>query len=76
MFECKPISQPLANHFKLLNEQSPKTHEEFEKMNKLPYVNIVGSIMYFMVCNRPVLVHGINILSRFLEIQVKHTDLL
>lgn len=35
-------------------------------MNKIPYANIVGSIMYLMICTRPDLAHDINNLSEFM----------
>lgn len=36
-------------------------------MNKTPYANGIGSIMYLKVCTRLDLVHGISILSRFMK---------
>ena len=35
-------------------------------MNTLPYTNVVGSIMYTMVCTRPDLAYSLSILSRFM----------
>lgn len=64
--DCKLVSHPLANHFKLSSEQSLKTNEEFERMNKIPHTNITVSIMYLMVCTKPDLGHGISILNKFM----------
>ena len=35
-------------------------------MDKIPYSNIVGSIMYTMICTRPDLSHAISVASRFM----------
>ncbi|GMJ03362.1 cysteine-rich RLK (RECEPTOR-like protein kinase) 8 [Hibiscus trionum] len=37
MSKAKPVSTPLANHFKLSIEQCPKTDKEIEEMAKVPY---------------------------------------
>ncbi|KAL2498871.1 cysteine-rich RLK (RECEPTOR-like protein kinase) 8 [Abeliophyllum distichum] len=66
MSNAKPVSLPLANHFKLSNEQSLRTEEEIDRMNFVPYANTVGSIMYLIVCTRPNLAHAISILSKFM----------
>ena len=55
MNEAKPVSTPLGSHFKLSKEQSPKTEEERDHMNKVPYASTIGSLMYVMVCTRPTL---------------------
>lgn len=65
MLDCKSVSLPLSNHFKLSTEQSPKTDEEFKRIERIPYANTVGSVMYLMVSTRLDLAHGISILSRF-----------
>jgi hypothetical protein len=67
MFDCKPVTLPLANHFKLSSDFCPKTDEEFDRMSKIPYANVIGSVMYLMVCTRPDLAFSISILSRFMS---------
>lgn len=37
---------PLINHYKLSSELSPRTDEEFDRMNKILYDNTIDSIMY------------------------------
>ncbi|CAL8991208.1 unnamed protein product, partial [Prunus brigantina] len=49
----KPVSTPLAPHFKLSASMSPKTGEESHYMAQIPYASVVGSLMYAMVCTRP-----------------------
>ncbi|KAL0399858.1 UNVERIFIED_CONTAM: Retrovirus-related Pol polyprotein from transposon TNT 1-94, partial [Sesamum radiatum] len=53
MENAKPTSVPLAAHFQLCKDQSPKTELEKEKMEKVPYSNAIGSVMYLMVSTRP-----------------------
>ncbi|KAI4332243.1 hypothetical protein L6164_017167 [Bauhinia variegata] len=59
--KTKPVSTPLALHFKLSASQCPKTKEEEEYMSKVPYSNAVGSLMYAMVCTRPDISHAVGI---------------
>ena len=35
-------------------------------MSRIPYANIVGSIMYAMVCTRPDLSYAISLLSKYM----------
>ena len=51
--KSKPVSTPLAPHFKLSALMSPKNDAEREYMSKVPYASAVGSLMYAMVCTRP-----------------------
>ncbi|KAK4386030.1 Retrovirus-related Pol polyprotein from transposon TNT 1-94 [Sesamum angolense] len=55
--KAKPISTPLANHFKLSSEQCPKTDREIEDIAKVPYANAGCCLMYAMVCTRLDLAH-------------------
>ncbi|CAL2237109.1 unnamed protein product [Prunus armeniaca] len=52
MMNCKPVSTPLAEHFKLSAQEFPSTNEEKEEMSKAPYASLVGCLMYAMVCTR------------------------
>ena len=47
MENAKANSTP--SHLKLTKEMCPKTQEEEDKMSKVPYASIVGSLMYVMV---------------------------
>ncbi|KAK4382379.1 Retrovirus-related Pol polyprotein from transposon TNT 1-94 [Sesamum angolense] len=53
MTNSKSASVPLAAHFQLCKDQSPKTDSEKAKMEKIPYSNAIGSVMYLMVSTRP-----------------------
>ena len=63
----KPISAPLATHFKLTKEMYPKTHEEIEYMSKVPYSSTVGILMYAMVFTRPDIAHAVVVVSRYMN---------
>jgi hypothetical protein len=66
MLDAKPISTPLANHFRLSGTQYPKNDEEIENMSKVPYTSAVGCLMYVMVCKRPDLAHTVSTISRYM----------
>lgn len=67
MEKAKPVSTPLAMHFKLSSQLSPTTSEEGESMLYIPYASAVGSLMYAMVCTRPDIAHAVGLVSRFLS---------
>lgn len=47
--KAKPVSTPLARHFKLCKKQCPPSKKEREKMKNVPYLSAVGSLMYAMI---------------------------
>ncbi|GJU22793.1 retrovirus-related pol polyprotein from transposon TNT 1-94 [Tanacetum coccineum] len=49
----KSVQMPLGGHFKLLLKDCPVRDCDVERMSKVPYANVVGSLMYLMVCTRP-----------------------
>ena len=67
MDDAKPVSTPLANHFRLSTNQCPKIDDEVKDTSKVPYATTVGCLMYAMVCTRPYLAHVISVVSRFLS---------
>ena len=67
MDDAKPLSTPLANHFRLSTNQCPKIDDEVKDTSKVPYATTVGCLMYAMVCTRPYLAHVISVVSRFLS---------
>jgi hypothetical protein len=67
MQDAKPVSTPLASHFKLTKEMCPKTQEEIYYMSKVPYSLEVGSLMYAMVCTRPDIAHAVGVVSRYMN---------
>ena len=65
--KAKPVSTPLAPHFKLSALMSPSTEYEREQMNHIPYANAVGALMYAMVCTRPDISHAVSMVSRYMH---------
>ncbi|KAG8474867.1 hypothetical protein CXB51_031602 [Gossypium anomalum] len=45
---AKPVSTPLAAHFRLSSALSPQSDDEIKYMSHVPYSSVVGSLMYAM----------------------------
>jgi hypothetical protein len=58
MHNAKPVSTPLAPHFKLSAKQCAESNDDLEYMSKVPYSSVVGSLRYVMVCSHPSLSHA------------------
>uniref|UniRef100_A0A803Q788 GAG-pre-integrase domain-containing protein n=1 Tax=Cannabis sativa TaxID=3483 RepID=A0A803Q788_CANSA len=67
MKDAKPITTPLALHFKLSHNQSLKIDVERKLMENIPYANGVGSLMYAIVCTRPDMTHRMSVVTRFIS---------
>ena len=60
MQNTKPVTAPLATHFRLSSALCPQSDEEVDYMSRVPYSSVVGSLMYDMVCSCPDLAYAIN----------------
>lgn len=49
MYDCKTVSTPLANHFKLSSNNSPQSKEELDYMESASDANAVSSLMHLIV---------------------------
>ncbi|XP_076929288.1 putative inactive G-type lectin S-receptor-like serine/threonine-protein kinase SRK [Bidens hawaiensis] len=67
MDDCKSLITPLAIHYRLSELDCRKNDEEKDKMVKVPYTNVVGSLMYIMVCTRPGIGYAFSIVSGYLS---------
>ena len=67
MSNSKPVVTPTNPQFKLSIDQWPSTDVERAYMNSIPYANIVGSLMYVMVCTRPDIAYGVSLVSRYMS---------
>ncbi|XP_042003806.1 secreted RxLR effector protein 161-like [Salvia splendens] len=67
MSESRTVSTPLGQQFQLCASQGPKSEEEQNEMKNIPYANIIGSVMYVMICTRPDLAHAVSITSRYMS---------
>ncbi|KAH9317353.1 hypothetical protein KI387_019122, partial [Taxus chinensis] len=66
MQNVKPVSTPMAGHFKLSKDQCPSSQEEVKYMTRVPYASAVGSLMYAMVCTRPDIAQVVGVVSRYM----------
>ena len=67
MQDSKPVKVPIPVGVRLSAGQCPKTQEEEEDMSRVPYASVVSSLIYAMVCTRPVIAHAVGVLSRFMS---------
>ncbi|KZV56298.1 hypothetical protein F511_00295 [Dorcoceras hygrometricum] len=67
MADAKPVGIPIAPHVKLSATEPPQTEEDKQDMDKIPYAEAVGSIMYCMMCTRPDLAYALSVTSRFMS---------
>jgi hypothetical protein len=67
MQECKPVKVLIPIGIKIYVNQCPKTWEEEEDMSHVPCANVVGSLMYAMVCIRPNIAHAVGVLSEYMS---------
>ena len=66
MQSAKPVSTPLAAHFRLSSALSPQSDDEIEYMSHVSYFSAVGSLMYAMVCSRLDLSYTVSAVSRYI----------
>nr|GEW57573.1 retrovirus-related Pol polyprotein from transposon TNT 1-94 [Tanacetum cinerariifolium] len=62
----KSISMPLGAHFKVSLKDCPSSNYDVEIISKVPYANVVDSLMYLMVCTRPDIAYDVSIVSMYL----------
>ena len=67
MHNAKPVSIPLANHYKLSKSSCPSSKKEIEETSSIPYSSTVRSLIYAMVCARPGIAHAVGTVSHFLS---------
>lgn len=66
MKNAKDATVPLGGHFRLFSELCSSTDLEKENMLSMFYSNVVGSVMYTMICTRPNLSYAINVLNVYM----------
>ena len=65
MWDSKRGFIPFRHGIHLSKSMSPKTYDERERMNKIPYASAIGSLMYAMLCTRPDIAHAVSVTSRY-----------
>jgi Reverse transcriptase (RNA-dependent DNA polymerase)/GAG-pre-integrase domain/Integrase core domain len=67
METAKPVSTPLAPHFRFSQEDCPKTQGEKDVMSNIPYDSAVGSLIYAATCTRPDISQAVSTVSRYMS---------
>ncbi|GKC53169.1 retrotransposon protein, putative, ty1-copia subclass [Tanacetum coccineum] len=62
----KLVKMLLGGHFKLSLKDCPVRDGDVERMSKVPYENVVGSLMYLMVCTTLDIAYAVSLVSRYL----------
>ncbi|XP_046145611.1 secreted RxLR effector protein 161-like [Osmia bicornis bicornis] len=65
MTECRGAATPLDPGTKVSKRDSPKSEEARKRMSRVPYRNLIGSLMYLALHTRPDLIYAITKLSQF-----------
>ena len=65
MQDSKKGSLPVLHGISLSKAQCPSTQEERDRMSRIPYASVIGSIMYAMLCTRPDVSYALSITSRY-----------
>lgn len=67
--QAKPVTIPIAQHFKLSSANSPNENdlEHKQYMEKVSYSQVVGIIMYLMISTRPDLSYLTSLVSRYMS---------
>ena len=64
MHDSKKGFLPMSHGITLSKTQCLSTHDERERMNRIPYASALGSIMYAMLCTRPDVACALSMTSR------------
>lgn len=67
MSKEKPVSPPLADHFKLNSKQCLKSKVGKEDMEKISYASTIGNLMYAKVCTRQDIDHVAGVVTHYLS---------
>lgn len=60
------VNTPLGSHFKLSVECCLKSEDESKEMSQVPYSNVVGSVIYAMICIHPHILHAVSVMSQYM----------
>ena len=66
MKNAKPVSTPLATHFRLSSTLSPHSEDDVHFMSRVPYSSAMGSLMHAMICSHPYLSYVVSVVSRYM----------
>ena len=67
MQDSKPVNTPVLAHYILSSVKEDLPKEEAAYIKKVPYSNVVGSLMYAIISIRPDMAYGVSLVSRFMS---------
>ncbi|KAK3124886.1 hypothetical protein QOZ80_7BG0595510 [Eleusine coracana subsp. coracana] len=67
MHNAKPVSTPLAPHFRLSSALCLESDYDIEYMSRVPYTSADGSLMCAMVCSGPNLSYALSVANRYMS---------
>ena len=65
MENSKPIDTPVEKGSALCLDQCPKTNEENKRMSTVSYAEVIGNLMYAMLCTKPDICFAVGMVSRY-----------
>lgn len=65
MSNCHPVATPSDPGQKLCKDMSPKSKEEEEEMQQVPYQQLVGALLYLVQGTRPDIAFSVGDISRY-----------
>ena len=63
MHDCKLLDTRIAKGNKLTLKQCPKNTLEIQEMQKFPYTQVVGNLMYVQVCSQSDIAYIVGVLG-------------
>jgi len=63
MHKAKPVTTPLAGHFKLSTKQSPTSEKDKTEIKNVAYSSTFGSLMYATICTRPDIAYTVGVIN-------------
>ena len=67
MEECKPLETPEEVGVQLTKQDQAHTPMQKEEMVNVPYMELVGSLLYASISTRPDICHAVSVCSRFMN---------
>jgi ATP-binding cassette subfamily B (MDR/TAP) protein 1 len=61
--ESKLIQTPFMTNFKLSKDMGPLNDASLNAMHAIPFQNVIGSLMYAMVCTKVDIAHAMGVVS-------------
>jgi hypothetical protein len=65
MDQCKEAIIPFRHGLILSSKQCPQIQEEKDRINRIPYASVLGSLMYTIFYTRPDICFAVHMVSRY-----------